>query len=108
MAFPYRLAGQAPFALSLLAAFAADALPTGGSAAGKALTQARAGGGGSSGTYGVGSTSVTPDLFSGALMHTIPIEVVPGRHGLQPSVALLYRSTNGNGQVGVGWELSTN
>jgi hypothetical protein len=108
MAFSSRSASHALFAVSLFAASAADALPTGGASAGKALTQARAGGSGSSGTYGVGSVTVQPDLFTGALLHTIPIEVAPGRHGMQPSLALLYRSANGNGQVGVGWELSTN
>jgi RHS repeat-associated protein len=108
MAFSCRSASHALFAASLFAAAAAEALPTGGAAAGKALTQARAGGGGSSGTYGAGSVTVQPDLFTGALLHTIPIEVVPGRRGMQPSLALLYRSANGNGQVGVGWELSTN
>ncbi|HEY7725173.1 MAG TPA: SpvB/TcaC N-terminal domain-containing protein, partial [Anaeromyxobacteraceae bacterium] len=63
------------------------------------------GGSGSSGTSGVGGLTVMPDLFTGLMSHSVPIEVPPGRHGMQPNLALQYRSSNGNGWVGVGWEL---
>jgi len=57
-----------------------------------------AGGGGGSGT-------ATPDLFTGSLGTSIPIEVPPGRKGMDPGLALVYHSNNGNGWVGMGWEL---
>jgi RHS repeat-associated protein len=34
-----------------------------------------------------------------------PIEVPPGRQGIQPSLALDYDSSHGNGWMGVGWNL---
>jgi len=46
-----------------------------------------------------------PDLFTGALSHEVAIDLPPGRNGLTPRVALSYRSGNGNGFLGVGWEL---
>ncbi len=52
-----------------------------------------------------GSGTVMPDLFTGTMSYSIPIEVVPGRKGIQPNLALTYRSNNGNGWVGVGWDL---
>jgi RHS repeat-associated protein len=48
------------------------------------------------------SYSVTAD---GAAQVTIPLWVPPGRQGLQPSLALSYSSRNGNGPLGVGWQL---
>src|SRR5713226_5603711 len=93
---------------SLLVAvsFDAVALNSNTGVVSSALTQAKTGGAGSSGTFGVGSVAVAPDLFTGTLTHAIPLAVVPGRHGMQPDVQLRYRSTNGNGTLGVGWELS--
>jgi RHS repeat-associated protein len=49
--------------------------------------------------------SVMPDLFTGSMNYQVPIEVPPGRNGLQPLLALKYRSSNGNGWVGMGWVL---
>ena len=49
--------------------------------------------------------SVLPDLFTGTMSYQVPIEAPPGRNGMQPLLALKYRSSNGNGWVGMGWEL---
>jgi RHS repeat-associated protein len=49
------------------------------------------------------SHSVSSD---GAAQISIPIEVPPGRRGVQPSLALSYSSRSGNGPLGIGWQLS--
>ncbi|MDU9049340.1 MAG: SpvB/TcaC N-terminal domain-containing protein [Candidatus Electrothrix sp. Rat3] len=36
-----------------------------------------------------------------------PLEVPPGRQGLQPQLAVQYSSGGGNGWMGMGWDLST-
>lgn len=59
---------------------------------------------GSPSSGGSGETA-TPDLFSGSMSYSVPIEVPPGRNGMAPSLSLLYRSGNPNGLLGVGWEL---
>lgn len=59
--------------------------------------------GGSGG--GEGSKTALPDLFSGSLSYAVPIEVPPGRKGMDPGVSLIYQSSAGNGLVGLGWEL---
>jgi len=58
--------------------------------------------GGGSGNGG-GSGAVTPDLFTGTMSYSIPIEVPEGRKGMSPGLSLDYRSNNGNGWVGMGW-----
>jgi RHS repeat-associated protein len=50
------------------------------------------------GTFAVSQT--------GAATYTIPIWAPPGPQGLQPHVALTYNSQQGNGIVGVGWNIS--
>ena len=51
----------------------------------------------------VGSLDVTSD---GAAAYRLPIEVPPGRLGMQPDIALTYSSRQSNGLVGVGWNIS--
>ena len=51
------------------------------------------------------ATTPETSLFSGAAVYKIPIEVPPGRGGIAPSMALTYNSQQGNGWVGVGWDL---
>ena len=48
---------------------------------------------------------VHADLFTGRATTSIPLAVPPGRGGVQPNLALVYSSANGNGWVGMGWEL---
>ncbi|HEU4405315.1 MAG TPA: RHS repeat-associated core domain-containing protein [Polyangiaceae bacterium] len=52
----------------------------------------------------------TPGQFQvdddGAATYRVPLEVVPGRAGMQPELALAYNSNGGNGPVGVGFTLS--
>lgn len=52
-----------------------------------------------------GASTGLPDLFTGTMSYSIPIEVPAGRKGMDPGLALNYRSGNGNGVIGVGWEL---
>jgi hypothetical protein len=47
-----------------------------------------------------------PDMFTGAFSHAIPITVLPGRKGIQPALALTYRSSNTNSWVGLGFSLN--
>ncbi|WP_275935527.1 SpvB/TcaC N-terminal domain-containing protein [Sandaracinus amylolyticus] len=50
--------------------------------------------------------SFAPILSSGTATFSVPIAVAPGRRGVQPSLALSYSSTSGNGPVGFGWGLA--
>lgn len=43
----------------------------------------------------------------GTAQLSYPISVPPGRQGMQPSLAINYGSGNGNGWLGIGWNLST-
>src|SRR2546425_4002139 len=53
---------------------------------------------------GIGG-SMQPDLFTGTASTSIPIQVPPGRHGIQPALSLMYWSGNGDGWLGPGWKL---
>ena len=46
--------------------------------------------------------AVNPD---GSFSEATPIEIPPGRNGIQPQLALTYNFNAGNGIVGVGWSL---
>src|SRR5215471_3786711 len=48
----------------------------------------------------------SPDLFTGTGNLAVPIQVPPGRLGLQPQLSLGYSTGNGNGPFGLGWQLS--
>jgi Salmonella virulence plasmid 65kDa B protein/FG-GAP-like repeat len=54
----------------------------------------------------VGTLPGTPAVEGGAATYRIPIEVPPGRLGMQPDLSLAYSSRNGNGIAGVGWSVT--
>jgi RHS repeat-associated protein len=54
----------------------------------------------------VGALPGSASTDGGSARYDIPIEVPPGRAGMQPDVVLAYSSSNGNGIAGVGWSLS--
>lgn len=51
-----------------------------------------------------GTSTGLPDLFTGTFGYSIPIEVPVGRKGMDPGLALQYRSGTPNGRVGIGWD----
>jgi len=55
--------------------------------------------------HGLGE-KFSPDLHTGTGNFTVPIALPPGRNGFQPQLNLVYSTGNGNGPVGLGWNLS--
>ena len=53
------------------------------------------------------SENLNVDSTTGTASMSIPIEVPPGRAGIEPNVALLYNSSSPNGFLGMGWSLDT-
>lgn len=49
--------------------------------------------------------NISVSKFSGDAVSQIPIEVPPGRNGIQPNLALTYSSNGGNGWLGADWSL---
>ena len=47
------------------------------------------------------------DTDGGAATYSIAITVPPGRADMQPDVSVTYKSSNGNGRLGVGWSLNS-
>lgn len=61
-------------------------------------------------TPGTAAVGKLPGAFSvsddGAARYTIPLELPPGRNGVQPALALAYDHRSNNGPLGVGWSLA--
>ncbi|MDR1758425.1 MAG: hypothetical protein LBR51_05665, partial [Bacteroidales bacterium] len=58
-------------------------------------------------TLPVGSLPGAIDVSArGEVTYTIPVEVVPGTRGMQPSLSLVYNSLSGMGNMGMKWNLS--
>src|SRR5690554_3012261 len=58
-------------------------------------------------SYEVGNTNASINVSSsGALVSSIPIYILPGTAGMQPSVSVNYNSQSGNGTMGMGWNVS--
>ncbi len=47
----------------------------------------------------------TPDLFTGAMKHLMPILVPTGRNGMEPKLTLTYKNNQSNSWLGLGWQL---
>ncbi|WP_386068756.1 SpvB/TcaC N-terminal domain-containing protein [Tahibacter sp. UC22_41] len=54
----------------------------------------------------VGATAGEAGADGGAATYRVPIELPPGRAGMQPAVSLSYSSRGGNGIAGLGWTLA--
>ena len=54
----------------------------------------------------IGTLEGQAGVSGGASTYHIPIQLPPGRAGMQPEVSLNYSSRSGNGIAGMGWSLS--
>ena len=58
-------------------------------------------------TKAVGDIPIQSGISStGAVTYTVPIEVYPGIHGMQPQLSIAYNSMASNGLLGIGWNIS--
>jgi hypothetical protein len=55
---------------------------------------------------GSGIRVPVPDLLTGSFGHAIPIQVPPGRRGVQPALKVAYNSSSQNSWVGVGFSMN--
>ncbi|MCG7537923.1 RHS repeat-associated core domain-containing protein [Pseudoalteromonas sp. OOF1S-7] len=54
----------------------------------------------------IGTIKGSAGVSGGGATYSIPIELTPGRAGMQPGVSLNYSSRSGSGIAGKGWSLS--
>ncbi|WP_144395463.1 RHS repeat-associated core domain-containing protein [Pleionea sediminis] len=54
----------------------------------------------------IGAVPGEGGVSGGAASYNIPIQLPPGRAGMEPNVSINYSSNSGNGLVGQGWSLS--
>ncbi|MBD1582581.1 tandem-95 repeat protein [Pseudoalteromonas sp. S16_S37] len=57
-------------------------------------------------TDAVGTLGGQAGVSGGTASYSLPIQIAPGRNGVQPQVSLSYSSRSGNGIAGVGFNLS--
>ncbi|MFA4889210.1 MAG: SpvB/TcaC N-terminal domain-containing protein [Candidatus Omnitrophota bacterium] len=55
---------------------------------------------------GAGVKIPLPDMLTGSFSHSVLLTIPPGRKGMQPAIALNYRSSNPNSWTGVGFSLN--
>ncbi len=54
----------------------------------------------------IGTVGGSGGVSGGAATYTIPIQLPPGRQGMQPAISVNYSSRGGNGVLGMGWSMS--
>ncbi|WP_171041058.1 SpvB/TcaC N-terminal domain-containing protein [Pseudoalteromonas aurantia] len=54
----------------------------------------------------VGTLAGNAGVNGGAASYSLPIQIAPGRNGVQPKISLNYSSRSGNGIAGMGFSLS--
>jgi RHS repeat-associated protein len=54
----------------------------------------------------IGELAGNSSVDGGAFSYSVPLNIAPGRKGIQPKIALNYNSQSGKGIAGYGWSLS--